>query len=83
MFLQVDQEYVQAQVTAREQAVEMVSKEDIAEGSIMTSQDPQVHIDSIQEAIDAGYDHVYTHQIGDDQAALIDMYEEEILPSFS
>ena len=66
-----------------EQAVQMVSKEDIAEGSIMTTQDPQVHIDSIQEAIDAGYDKVYTHQIGDDQAALIDLYEEEILPSFS
>ena len=66
-----------------EQAVEMVSKEDIAEGSTITEQDSQAHIDSIQEAIDAGYDHVYTHQIGDDQAALIDLYEAEILPSFS
>ena len=69
--------------TTFEQAVQMVSKEDIAEGSTITSQDPQAHIDSIQEAIDAGYDHVYTHQVGDDQAAMIDLYREEILPSFS
>ena len=60
----------------------MVSKEDIREGSIVTAPDPDEHIDSIQQAIDAGYDHVYTHQIGDDQQALIDLYEEEILPSF-
>ena len=66
-----------------EQAVGMVSKEDIAEGSTITEQDPQAHIDSIQEAVDAGYDHVYVHQIGDDQEAMIDLYEAEILPSFS
>ncbi len=66
-----------------EQATEMVSKEDIAEGSIITDPDPQTHIDNIQEAIDAGYDHVYTMQIGDNQAAMIDLYREEILPSFS
>ena len=66
-----------------EQAVEMVSKEDIAEGSTITDPDPQAHIDSIQEAIDAGYDHVYTHQVGDDQEAMIELYRDEVLPSFS
>lgn len=66
-----------------EQAVEMVSKEDIAEGTIITDPDPQAHIDSIQEALDTGYDHVYAMQIGDDQSAMIDLYREEILPSFS
>jgi len=66
-----------------EQAVQMVSEGDIAEGSTITDQDPQVHIDSIQAAIDAGYDHVYVHQIGDDQAAMLELYREEILPSFA
>lgn len=65
-----------------EQATTMVDTEDIDEGSIITEQDPQVHIDSIQQAIDAGYDHVYVHQIGDDQEALFDLYEDDILPSF-
>jgi len=66
-----------------EQAVEMVSEKDVAEGSTITSPDAEAHIDSIQEAIDAGYDHVYTTQIGDDQAAMVDLYREEVLPSFS
>ncbi|WP_324664138.1 TIGR03557 family F420-dependent LLM class oxidoreductase [Haloarcula sediminis] len=66
-----------------EQATEMVSKEDIAEGSVITNPDPQAHIDAIETAVDAGYDHVYAMQIGDDQAALTEMYEAEVLPSFS
>jgi len=65
-----------------EQACGMVSADDIAESSIITDPDPQAHIDSIQSAIDAGYDHVYTMQIGDDQDALIELYETEVLPSF-
>ena len=60
----------------------MVSEEDIAAGSTITDPDPQAHIDSIETAVDAGYDHVYAHQIGDDQEALIDLYREEVLPSF-
>lgn len=66
-----------------EQATRMVDEEDIAESSVLTSPDPQDHIDSIEEAIDAGYDHIYPMQIGDDQSALIDLYREEVLPSFS
>ncbi|WP_226022701.1 TIGR03557 family F420-dependent LLM class oxidoreductase [Halomicrobium salinisoli] len=66
-----------------EQAVQMVDEADIAEGSTLTGPDAQQHIDSIQKAVDAGYDHVYVHQIGDDQKALFDLYEEEVLPSFS
>lgn len=65
-----------------EQASQMVSEEDIAEGSIITDPDPDTHIDNIETAIDAGYDHVYVHQIGDDQEALFDLYETDVLPSF-
>jgi len=65
-----------------EQATKTVSKEDIAEGSTITEPDPQQHIESIQEAYDAGYDHVYIHQIGDDQQSFFDLYREEVLPSF-
>jgi len=66
-----------------EQATEMVTEDDIAEGSIITDPDPQAHIDAIQTAVDAGYDHVYTMQIGDDQGAMLELYEEDALPSFS
>ncbi|WP_276301199.1 TIGR03557 family F420-dependent LLM class oxidoreductase [Halorussus lipolyticus] len=66
-----------------EQACQMVEKEDVREAdSILTDPDPQAHIDSIREFTDAGYDHVYVHQIGPDQEALFDLYADEILPEF-
>ncbi|WP_440769522.1 TIGR03557 family F420-dependent LLM class oxidoreductase [Natronorubrum sp. DTA28] len=64
-----------------EQAAQLVEKEDIAESGTTTSPDPQDHIDSIEQAIDAGYDHVYFHQIGPDQELAIEFYEDEVLPS--
>ncbi|ELY36682.1 G6PDH family F420-dependent oxidoreductase [Natronorubrum tibetense GA33] len=64
-----------------EQAAEMVEKEDIADAGTTTRPDPQDHIDSIKQAVDAGYDHVYVHQIGPEQEPAIEFYEEEVLPS--
>ncbi|PCR90615.1 TIGR03557 family F420-dependent LLM class oxidoreductase [Natrinema ejinorense] len=65
-----------------EQAAQLVEKADIAEAGTTTKPDPQAHIDSIEGAIDAGYDHVYFHQIGPEQEQAIEFYEEEVLPSF-
>lgn len=66
-----------------EQAAEMVTEEDVAEGSVLLGPDVDQHVEAIQEAVDAGYDHVYVHQIGNDQAALVERYREAVLPSFS
>ncbi|ELZ10024.1 TIGR03557 family F420-dependent LLM class oxidoreductase [Natrialba aegyptia] len=65
-----------------EQATEMVDRDDIAESGTTTDPDPQAHIDSIETAVDAGYDHVYVHQIGPEQERAIEFYEEEVLPAF-
>ncbi len=65
-----------------EQAAEMVDREDIAEGSTITEPSPDPYVDSIETAIDAGYDHVYVHQIGDDQDEFIDFFAEEVMPEF-
>ncbi|GAB7018072.1 TIGR03557 family F420-dependent LLM class oxidoreductase [Halostagnicola bangensis] len=65
-----------------QQAASMVDREDVAEGSTVTDSDPQTHIDSLEQAIDAGYDHVYVHQIGPEQGKALEFYEEEVLPSF-
>ncbi|PSP85442.1 LLM class F420-dependent oxidoreductase [Halobacteriales archaeon QH_8_68_33] len=64
-----------------EQAASMVSAEDVAE-SMTCSSDPDDHIDAIQKYLDAGFDHVYVHQVGPDQAGFFDVYESEVLPSF-
>ncbi len=63
-----------------EQAAEMVEREDVAEGSTVTSPEPGAHLESIREAIDVGYDHVYVHQIGPDQGSFFEFYDEEVLP---
>lgn len=66
-----------------EQACEMVEKEDVREAdSIVTNPDPQAHVESIREFVDAGYDHVYVHQIGPEQEEAMDFYAENVLPEF-
>ena len=64
-----------------EQAAKMVSKEDMAQSSVVTSPDPEAHVESIRKAVDAGYDHVYVHQIGPDQESFFEFYENEVLPA--
>jgi len=65
-----------------ESACELVREDDVAE-SMVCSADPQVHVRAIQEFVDAGYDHVYVHQVGPDQEGFFRLYEREILPRFA
>jgi G6PDH family F420-dependent oxidoreductase len=64
-----------------EEAAEVLGTDEIAE-SIVCGPDPERHHAAIQEYVDAGYDHVYVHQVGDDQEGFFDFYEREVLPSF-
>jgi len=64
-----------------EQAAKMVSEADAVE-QIICGPDPERHITAIQKYIDAGYDHVYIHQIGPDQAGFCQFYAQQILPQF-
>jgi coenzyme F420-dependent glucose-6-phosphate dehydrogenase len=65
-----------------EEAAETLDEDDIAE-SIVCGPDPERHRAAIQEYVDAGYDHVYVHQIGPDQEDFFEFYEREVLPGFS
>jgi hypothetical protein len=40
------------------------------------------HAEAIQAFIDAGYDHVYVHQVGPKQEAFLEAYAKDILPRF-
>lgn len=62
-----------------EQAVKIVSKEQATENMIC-GPDAQKHIDGLRKFLDAGYDHVYIHQIGPQQEEFIRFYEKEVLP---
>lgn len=61
-----------------EQAAAMVDEESIAE-AIVCGPDPEAHLLGIREFADAGFDHVYVHQVGPDQEGFIDFYEREVL----
>lgn len=65
-----------------EEAAQLVDADKVAE-TVVCGPDPDRHRAAIQEYLDAGYDHVYVHQVGDDQEGFFGFYEQEILPVFS
>jgi G6PDH family F420-dependent oxidoreductase len=64
-----------------EQAATMVTRADIAD-VVVCGPDPDRHRAAVQEYVDAGFDHVYVHQIGDDQEGFLRFYERVIMPSY-
>lgn len=62
-----------------EQAVEPVTREQIAE-QVICGPDLAPLIESAQEALGAGVDHLYFHQIGDPLDGFIDAWFDEVRP---
>jgi coenzyme F420-dependent glucose-6-phosphate dehydrogenase len=67
-------------VTHVEQAVQLVTEEDLAASSMPLGPDPQGILDSVDQAIDAGIDHIYLHQIGDPLQGFLEVWEKELKP---
>lgn len=65
-----------------EQATSTVTEEQVAK-TVICGPDPQRHMDAINKYVDAGFDHVYVHQVGHDQEGFFNFYQREILPHFS
>ena len=61
-----------------EAAAVMVTEEDVAD-SIVCGPDLDAHLEAIETFADAGFDHVYVHQVGPDQEGFIDFYGREVL----
>ncbi|MBX6342447.1 MAG: LLM class flavin-dependent oxidoreductase, partial [Thermomicrobiaceae bacterium] len=64
-----------------EQAVATLREEDVAK-VVTCGPDPERHVAAIQKFVDAGYDHVFVHQVGPDQEGFFAFYEREVLPRF-
>jgi G6PDH family F420-dependent oxidoreductase len=60
--------------------VKGVSEDQVAE-SIICSPDPAKHVEAIQKFVDAGFDHVYVHQIGTEQGPFFRFYQDQVLPA--
>jgi G6PDH family F420-dependent oxidoreductase len=62
------------------QATATLSEEQVAE-AVVCGPDPDRHRAAIDEFEQAGFDHVYVHQVGPDQSGFLRFYEREILAS--
>ena len=56
----------------------MVDDKRIAE-VVVCGPDADAHLEGIRRFADAGFDHVYVHQVGPDQVGFTDFYAREVL----
>jgi coenzyme F420-dependent glucose-6-phosphate dehydrogenase len=63
-----------------EEAVAMVTEDDVAE-MVVCGPDVDRHVAGIEKFADAGFEHVYVHQVGPDQEGFIAFYKREVLPA--
>ena len=64
-----------------EQIARLVRPEDLA-GRLPISADPAVHAAEVQRHLDLGYDRVFVHNVGVNQAAFLETFAGEVLPAF-
>jgi coenzyme F420-dependent glucose-6-phosphate dehydrogenase len=62
-----------------EQAAVSVTEQALAK-KVVCGPDPDRHVEMARTYVDAGYDHVWFHQIGPDQDGFFDVYERDVLP---
>jgi G6PDH family F420-dependent oxidoreductase len=65
-----------------EEAAQMVTEED-ATKSVPCGPDVEPVLDSVRQYLDAGYDHLYFHQIGPDQDGFFRFWSDELLPALA
>jgi len=65
-----------------EQLAKIVTEDMIAE-QVVCGPNMDRHVEEIQKYVDAGFDHVYVHQVGPDQKGFIEAYARDVLPKFS
>jgi coenzyme F420-dependent glucose-6-phosphate dehydrogenase len=63
------------------EAAAMLTEDDVAK-EVVCGPDARRHVEQIGKFVDAGFDHVYVHQVGPDQEGFLRFYEREVLPQF-
>lgn len=65
-----------------EQMARLVRPEDF-EGRMPISEDPDAHRAEIQRFVDAGFTHIYLHNVGRNQREWIDTFARDVLPALA
>src|SRR5207248_10840242 len=58
-----------------EQAADMVTEDNVAQ-EVVCGPDPERHLAAIRKYADAGYDHIWVHQVGPEQEGFLQFYEQ-------
>jgi coenzyme F420-dependent glucose-6-phosphate dehydrogenase len=67
-------------ITSHYEAVaELVTDEQVGE-AVVCGPDPERHLEAIREYDEAGFTHVFVHQIGPDQEGFLRFYTDRVLP---
>ena len=61
------------------EAVAMVREEDVAD-AVPCGPDPERHVAAVREYVEAGFDHVFLHQVGPDQEGFFRFWQDELGP---
>jgi hypothetical protein len=48
---------------------------------VVCGPDAELHLEGIARFVDAGFDHVYVHQVGPDQEGFFEHYARDVLPA--
>jgi len=62
-----------------ESLAEIVTEDQVAE-QVTCGPDPELHLAKVHKYVEAGFDHVYIHQVGPDQAGFLGFAQKELLP---
>lgn len=62
-----------------EQATQDATADQVAE-KVVCGPDPEKYLDMLNQYAEAGYDHIYLHQVGPDQEGFFKFYEKELAP---
>ena len=62
-----------------EQTAQMLSEEDACQG-MPCGPDPETYLKAVRSYADAGFDHVYFHQVGPDQEGFFRFFDKELRP---
>jgi len=65
-----------------EQMAKLVRPEDF-DGRMVISSDPDVHRANIQKFVDLGFDRIYLHNVGRNQAEWIEVFGRDVLPKLT
>ncbi len=66
-----------------QEAIQSVITPEVIKESVVCGPDPAKYHEKVQAYIDAGYTHLYFHQVGQDQKSFFEFAKKELLPKYA